>query len=211
MAQSARRPMAVLLILTLRKLGDFILKAKYIVAQMGTNTTLYPSPKPPLADVTLSIAALEAAQLEVDKRVVGAVAVRNQKYTGLLADIRGLQGYVQERADSETDEQAAITMITSSGFSLRRTAVRVKPELSVVNSKISGKVLLTAKAAGSRVSYNWQQSENNGTLWTDLPPTMQAKTSVSSLTPGTKYWFRFRAVSKTGPENWSQAVWVIVT
>ena len=211
MAKSARRPLAVLLIATLSKLGNFILKAKYIVAQMGDNVTKYPTPSPPLADVTLSIAALEDAQVEVSKRVPGAVATRDLKYTAVLNDLRSLQNYVQDRADSQTDEQAAIGMITSSGFSLRKTGVRVKPDLSVAKSKISGKVLLTAKAAGPRVSYNWQQSDNNGTLWTDLPPTMQAKTSVSALNPGTKYWFRLRAVNKTGPENWSQPVWVIVT
>jgi hypothetical protein len=39
-----------------------------------------------------------------------------------------------------------------------------------------------------------------------LPPTLQAKTSVAGLMPGSTAEFKYRAVTRTGAEDWSPAV-----
>ncbi len=38
-----------------------------------------------------------------------------------------------------------------------------------------------------------------------LPPTLQAKTSIAGLTPGSSAEFKYRAVTKTGAAYWSPA------
>jgi hypothetical protein len=49
-----------------------------------------------------------------------------------------------------------------------------------------------------------------GKTWTLLPPTMQSKTSVTSLPAGSTVQFKYRAVTKAGAEDWSPAVSLVV-
>ena len=57
----------------------------------------------------------------------------------------------------------------------------------------------------------WQMSTDR-TIWTNLPATLMAKTTVSGLTPATTIYFRHRPVVKgTTPSGWSQIVSIIVT
>ncbi len=68
---------------------------------------------------------------------------------------------------------------------------------------VSGTVNLVAASAGHRASYEWQYSTDSGKTWVALPPTLQAKTSVSGLTPGWSVQFKYRVVTKTGAADWS--------
>ena len=54
--------------------------------------------------------------------------------------------------------------------------------------------MLFAKAVARRASYEWQVSTDQKTR-TLLPVTLQSKTTVSALTPGTTYYFRARPVT----------------
>jgi hypothetical protein len=62
---------------------------------------------------------------------------------------------------------------------------------------------LAVKAVAKRAAYEWQMSVDGGKTWVDLPRTLQAKTSVSGLTPTKMYLFRYRAVTNTGCGDWS--------
>lgn len=202
--------MAVFLISKLRKLGSFIAKVQNIVLEITNHSTIFVTPAPPLATVTGDIAALEAAESLALTRAHGTAAARNLKYDVVVNDIRALQRYVQDLADMADSEAEAIAVIQASGFNLKVNGVHVKPDLEVKNGTVSGTVKLIAKAAANRASYNWQQSTNNQATWTDLPPTLQAKTTVSGLTVGARVFFRFRPVIKGGAGNWSQSVWIII-
>ena len=46
--------------------------------------------------------------------------------------------------------------------------------------------------------------------WVTAPSTIQAKTTIPGLTPGSTMQFKYRAVTKTGEGDWSQAVSLIV-
>ena len=90
--------------------------------------------------------------------------------------------------------------------------MRVKAPLQAKNiADNSGVVALAAKAAGKRVSYNWQMSSDNGTTWADLPTTLQSKTTIGNLNPGARILFRVRPVLKNGERSWSNPVGLIVT
>ena len=64
--------------------------------------------------------------------------------------------------------------------------------------------------AGRRASYEWQWSGDGGKTWTNVPATLQAKTTVLGLPSGTVLQFRVRAVTRTGEGDWSQVVSVLV-
>jgi hypothetical protein len=82
--------------------------------------------------------------------------------------------------------------------------------LSAKQGSVSGSVNLVAKAAARTAAYEWQYSTDQKT-WTTLPITLQAKTGVSGLTPATMYSFRVQEVTRTGVENWSQIVTLLVS
>jgi hypothetical protein len=79
-----------------------------------------------------------------------------------------------------------------------------------VQGTVSGSAKLVAASAGRRASYEWQYSTDGGKTWVMAPSTLQAKTTVTGLTPGATVDFRYRPVTKTGEGNWSQTVQLIV-
>lgn len=206
---SNKRPIAVLPTRLLRKIGEYILYVRMIILNIGNNPLIFVTPTPPLVDATTHVDDLEAAEAVAATRVTGSAAARDLKYDIVQDDLHGLLNYVQNLADKSADEPTAISIINTSGFSLKNRGVRVKPDLVAENGAVSGSVKLTAKAAAVRASYQWQSSPD-GLAWIDLPPTLQAKTTVSGLTPGQKIMFRFRAVIKSGPQSWSNSVsWIV--
>jgi hypothetical protein len=212
--KSSKRPLAILNMAIIRAIGNFIIKAQAIVTNMTNNAVIFVAPVPALPLVTTDINNLETAQGEAETRVAGAAAERNLKYDIVLDDLRGLQRYVQTLADAAPNEAAAIAIINSSGFDLKVQGVRVKPMLVARNGQGAGIIKLVAKAFTStprqRASYEWQMS-TDGINWTNLPGTLQAKTTVSGLTAGSRYYFRFRYLLKTGVQDWSTIVSVVVS
>ena len=209
MATSNKRPLAVLPIRTLRKIGDYIIKVLKIVQLIGDNPGYFATPSPALATVTTHINDLQTAQTLAETRVAGSAAARDLAYDVVQDDLHGLLNYVQTIADNAADEPTAIAIINASGFDLKNKGVRVKPDLKAENGDVSGSVKLTAKSEDKRAAYQWQMSPDN-TNWSDLEPTLQAKTFVDGLTPGNKVNFRYRAVVKSGPTSWSNSVlWIV--
>ena len=115
-----------------------------------------------------------------------------------------LKTYVQAMAHA-AHPSVVEAMIESAGMTIRKVTLHDKAQLSVKQGSVSGTVTLMAKAAGKRAAYDWQYSVDQKT-WTSIPPTIQAKTGVQALTPGTIYYFRFQALLSTGEQNWSEIV-----
>ncbi len=178
------------------------------VVNAMTGNASFPSPVPPLATVSADLAAYETAEAAAVTRVKGAVVTRNEKYAVLRADLGHLMGYVQQVADANPANAQSI--IESAGFRIRKTASRTKSAIKVVAGTVPGSVKLIAKAASHRASYEWQFSTDQKT-WTDAPTTLQANTVLIGLTSGTVYYFRFRAITKTGEGAFSQVVQILVS
>ncbi|HTQ47838.1 MAG TPA: hypothetical protein VMI75_34005 [Polyangiaceae bacterium] len=53
-------------------------------------------------------------------------------------------------------------------------------------------------------------STDQGETWKALEPTAQAKKLVTGLVPQKTYWFRYRAVVRRGPRDWSDPLSIIV-
>jgi hypothetical protein len=210
MAKSKRRPVALLNLRSLQRLGSFLEKMRFIALQMTENASFFSSPIPALATFSAHIADLEAAEDKAMTHEPGRVAERNQKYTVVLDDAYSLLSYVQSLADSASDEDEAIAIIAASGFNMKHHGVKIKPDISVKNTKVSGTVQLIAKSPGKYSANEWQMSDDM-INWINLPVTLTAKLSVNGLTPGTTKHFRHRSVTKEGESSWSQIVTLVIT
>jgi hypothetical protein len=180
-----------------------VTQATHVVTTMMGNP-YFPSPVPNLALVTVAIGALQTAEAATVSRTKGAAAARNQKRKELVTLLEQLGSYIQTVADA--DEANGPAIIESSGFAVRKTPTRTARVFAAKPGANSGVALLVAASAGHRSAYDWQYSTDGGKTWVLLPTTLQAKTSVTGLTPGAVVQFKYRAVTRTGADDWSQPV-----
>lgn len=167
----------------------------------------YPSPDPGLDVVMEHIAVLVA--METGPRGSATAAQLRAKRLVVMQCLRQLKEHVQRTIEKETSAADAVAMIESVHMRVKGYTKPFKPELAATNRSPLGDVLLRAKAARGRASYHWQYSVN-GVDWIDLPETLQASTIVSGLTVAQTYRFRFRALTRTGMGDYSQAVSLMV-
>jgi len=198
-----------LVAIKLPKAVPALIKAGQAISSSMTGNAHFPSPNPALTALNTSLAALDTAETATKTRTQGTVATRNAARLQLLTDLHAAGAYVQQIADANPEQAAAI--IASAGMAVRKPTTRAKPTFSVRQGPTSGTVKLAARAAALRASYEWEWSGDGGKTWTLVPPTLQAKTSVSGLPVGTSVQFRYRAVTKTGAADWSQPTSLLVT
>ena len=207
MATPKPRMIVVVLGLKPASIPPLIVRSTAIVNAMTTNKTMFPSPTPPLVQVTADIAALTAAETALRSHT-GTSASRDDKKKQLVADMQALHGYVQQLVSADPAQASAIA--DGASMALRKSTTHKKNALSTKQT-VSGSVKLVAKATKGARSNLWQDSTDGGKTWLDLPPTTQANTTVHSLTAGTTVTFRQRALLKTGLQDWSQPISVLVS
>ncbi len=185
-----------------------ITMAKAIVQAM-TGNAAFATPQPALADVTTATTNLQTSEAAALARTKGAVATRNQQKATLVTMLQELKTYVQKQADGDAESAPAI--IQGAGMNVRKTAVRPPRVFAATPGAVSGTVKLETASAAHRASYEWQYSTDGGKTWLAMPATLQAKTSLTGLTPATTVQFRYRAVVKAGEGDWSQPISMLVT
>ena len=190
-----------------KKIKSAISLAENIANAMNNNPS-FPTPNPPIATFLADIAALNTAETAVLSRTKGAVETRNAKLAIVHADLENLKTYVQSVAGLGTPANAP-AVIEAAGMTSRKVTAHDKPALAAKQGSVSGTVNLVAKAAGHSAAYDWQYSTDQKT-WTTVPMTLQSKTGIAGLTSGTTYFFRVQPLTRTGTENWSQIVSLMV-
>ena len=185
---------------------DLIGLVKTIVTNMSASP-YFKAPVPPLATISADNAKLETLQATALTKTKGAAAARNAQRAIVTADLHLLKAYVQSVANA--DEANAETIIKSAGFTVRKATPRVKQDLTLKPGKVSGVINAAAKAAVGRASYDWEYS-TDGTTWTALPTTLQAKTVLTGQKAGSTVYVRHRVVTKAGVGDWGQAVSMLV-
>jgi hypothetical protein len=203
--KSVRRSLAVLKLP--RVVVAILTYAQSIVTAMAGNAR-FPSPVPTLAVLTAAIAVLQTAESSALARTKGTVTVRNDKRAALVVLLQQLRGYVQTIADADAENSAAI--IQSSGFAVKKTAVRKPRVFAATQGAVSGAAKLVTRSAGPRSAYDWAYSIDAGKSWVLLPSTVQAKTTATGLPAGVTVLFRFRSVTRIGEADWSQPVGLLV-
>jgi hypothetical protein len=187
-----------------------LMLAKAVYQAVLANKGTFPTPNPPLAQFSSDITTLDTAQTATETHTKGTVAARNAALAVVVTDLDHMRAYVQQVVDA--DPSNAATIAQNAGLSLRKTTPPSKSDLAAKpNPKTSGSVDVAAKLDGLKhVAHDWQYSTDGGKTWTSAPTTLQAKTTIAGLTPGSTVTIRTRAITKTGPELWSQPVSMIV-
>jgi hypothetical protein len=186
-----------------------LVKTLQSIISAMTGNAHFANPNPALAALTASVAALVTAETATQSRAKGTVPARNAALAQVLSDFQVLKAQVQQVADTNPEQAEAI--IASAGMSVRKSTTRAKPTFAARQGTTSGSVKLAARAAALRASYEWEWSGDGGKTWTPVPPTLQARTSITGLPVGTTVQFRYRSVTKTGASDWSQATSLLVT
>jgi hypothetical protein len=198
-------PVAVLM---LPELNKPLLTFSRAVYDALLNNPAFPSPNPPLQVFAADIEAFEDAETKAASRAKGAASFRDAKKKKVKEGLSHLRDYVQSVV--ETNPPAAATALIESAFmTVKKPRKRVYAEVSAKNSDVSGKVMLAAKAVGPKAVYHWEHSMDQET-WTPLPETMLARTEVSGLESAKTYFFRFRAFTRAGWQDYSQVVSLLV-
>ena len=190
-----------------RPVPALITYATRIVTQM-TGNAAFPTPVPALTEVTAAINSLQNAETAALARTKGAVTTRNEQRAALVALLQHLKAYIQVRADANAENAASI--IESAGVAVRKMPARKPRVFAAKPGTNSGTVELITAAAGRRASYEWQYSADGGKTWVTVPSTLQARTTVTGLTPGSTVEFRFKSVVKAGESDWSAPVSLLV-
>ncbi len=208
MSTTTNAPHAALATLKLpAKVAALIVYAQGIVKGMTANPS-FPNPTPTLAQVTVAIAALNAAETAALARTKGAVLTRDNARTALVTLLKQLRGSIQTTADADAENSAA--MIASAGVAVRKTALRPPRAFHATTGAVSGSAKVVVPAAARRASYDWEYSTDGGKTWVAAPSTLGSKTTITGLPAGTTVQFRFRALTKTGEGDWSQPTSLLV-
>lgn len=108
------------------------------------------------------------------------------------------------------DAATARSMILAAGLSVQLPSSAVKPPFAAKNGEVSGTAVLVVRAVADVAVYLWEMSADQKS-WGSLPQTFKATTTVTGLTPGQTYYFRFRSQTRTGGvSNESQVVSLFV-
>ena len=187
-----------------RRIPDTITYARSVAAAL-TDNPAFPSPTPPLATFQADLDALETAHVQT--LTVGTASERDAKLAAVERHLFALRAYVQTVADVSPGQAAVV--IVSAGMSVKRSSGHAKGDFVAKHARTSGAVLLVARAATTRASYDWQLS-TDGTLWVDLERTVRADAALTGLAAGRRYYFRYRTLTRDGVGDWSQVVSLLV-
>ena len=169
----------------------------------------FPSPNPSLDVFAEDIAAFEDAETKAATRAKGSASFRDAKKKKVKEDLFHLRDYVQSVAETIASPAAAAALIESAFMSVRRSSKRSFADVSAKNADVAGKVVLNARAVAPVAMYSWEHSIDRST-WTPLPQALKTRVEVSDLKSAQTYYFRFRALTREGWQDYSQVVSLLV-
>jgi hypothetical protein len=167
-----------------------------------------PVPNPTLASVSSHLDALEASEATALSRAKGTAAARNDAKKVVTDDLAALKAYVSMIVAMNIAH--ALAIIEAAGMTAKRFTARHKPMLAAFMGATPLEVVLEAKAAGKGAAYDWEYSTSGGTTWVAMPMTNVAHTTLTGVTQGTTYLFRYCFTLKNVTSAWSQTVSLFV-
>jgi hypothetical protein len=188
-----------------KNVSAYATQCEAIVDKLDGNPDV-PSPSPPLSEVRDHIAKLREAEKLARGGPQGAVQDRDVKLGRVRSDMNQLKASVQSACDRDPERARAI--IESAGMQVAKKYTRTTAPISVRYGKVSGAVVVVARAAGRKATYFWQMSENQAD-WSDLPMTMVASIPVVGLEAAKIYYFRVRTFTRAGLSVWSMVARII--
>jgi hypothetical protein len=195
-------------ILNFRRLTipEKIAKVRQIVTALTGNNN-FPNANPTLALITAGADNLEAAYTTTlaNKQAV-KTSITNQTISedDLVQLVSQLARDVENRAGGDE------TLIISAGMDVKAgpTASGMPDTPSGLEITIGdhdGELDLSWNPVSGVRSYEIQLSPDppTNTTWSHAATSTKSSTTISDLTPGTRYWFRVSAISASGQSGWS--------
>ena len=156
------------------------------------DTAHFPTPFPPAIVMDAGFTALQTA-IQNDESGGPVETAALHKATGTVRLNHHLLGKYVESVVANMPRDAGVALIAAVLMFVSTTGKhQPKAELTAKMSSISGLVLLNARAVPGAVSYGWELSLDQVT-WSSGGTTAQSHTTISGLTPGKVYYFRFHA------------------
>jgi len=180
-----------------------------VVAKLRANSSIFSNPDKDLGTVTTLVDVLDARYLAAQDGGRSATAAMREAEEAADAAFRILANYVDRVANGHE------TTILLSGFNPSQThASYQKPGLKVDNGETSGSMKLVAKAVEDAGAYIWQVAKDSlpadASGWAYAGFSTQATFTVTGLTVGSRYYFRFAAITSTGVADFTEAIGKIV-
>ncbi len=127
----------------------------------------------------------------------------------IVKDLSHVRDRVQQVAETKATPADAAAVIVGAGLSVKKRTKRNKPPIRVVQGPNSGTAWLELLRVARIATYFWVYSTDQKN-WSSAPETMKAKLLLTGLTPGQTYYFKFRALTRKGPVDYSQIVSLFV-
>jgi hypothetical protein len=197
---------AILIVLNYARTVAGLSAFAQLVVQKMTGNANFPTAAPILTSITSAITAYQNAQLST-KTQKGLKGLRTSTKQALVSALRQARDLV--RTVAEANPESALAIAESAGMTLGKRPTRNKPLIEVLQASLSGSVVCRAKAPGIPTNYFWSYSTDEKS-WTSVPQLMKAATTVSGLTPGQTYYFRYSTSNRQGTSNPSQVFSILV-
>lgn len=188
-------------------INDKLAKGRHIVTAM-TNNANFPSPSPPLTEITSVLDELgEAFSLVQSAKSEVATRVVNQDHVEARVDqaLTQLAGYVESVAGKNE------ALITSAGMEAKAppstpTLPGVPQAVTANAGEHDGEINLFWKTVPNARSYTIEASLDPATAtgWMHLGIATSAGKVISNLMSGKRYWFRVAAIGAGGQSGWSE-------
>jgi hypothetical protein len=191
--------------------GTFVPEVQKKINALKTTGASVITPNPAIATVQTNLNAFIVQEGTAKTHIEGGAAEAKVMKMVVLENVTAWKVQVQAAVTAAADVNTGIVIAQNCGFTVKKPSNRNKSDFEVRNVS-PGVVELIAKAVARRQAWEWQIS-TDGVSFSSLPATLEAKTLVSSLTSGTKYYFRARPVleKKKGVQPWTNVISIIVT
>ncbi len=163
----------------------------------------------PIEDIKKDVEELEEAEAAAASHTTGAAKQRDAKAAKVMQILWHYVDDVQRVVEVQPNRHDAAVIAEGAHMGLRGGSKRNKAPVTAICGSASGSVVVDAKAVAKQAIYFWQYSEDQVT-WTSMPESFRARVVIAGLTPGKRYYFRFRAHGRKEKFDFSQVVSLIV-
>lgn len=195
--------------LNLRSLSipEKVARAQQLVAALTGNVN-FPSPHPPLAQVTAAIDELETAANAVQaarQEAKARTAAQNAREDALDQILAQLVAHVESVAGSNQELIMGAGLDVRAAPSSSAATHAAPPSLTATVGEHDGEIDLSWDAVRGARSYVVERSPDPpaDSTYSHAAVSTRSSTTIEGLTSGTRYWFRVAAVTTAGQSAWS--------
>lgn len=215
---SIGRARAVFDIPDMRRVAPVVARAEAMHAGMAADPGTYANPPLALPDFKILITDVQAAQVAVRTRVIGAAATRDVHLRALIGGMETERVFIQALAD--TTPSHAIQLIQNAGLVVAASTASTKLLLVLRNGPQPGSVACDANVGllvGAEAKhpyaarfYGWQYTVDGGDTFLPSATTATGKALLTGLTPLTVVGVRVNITLGGVTSEWTDVATILV-